>query len=603
MLMKKMRENTHIILWIVIFGFLATIVFSWGMDITGSSGFRKKGVVGSINGREIKFENFQNMIRNQYLMVKNQYGIDLDATQMRNLRENVWRQLVTGTLQDEQIKQKDILVSDQEIIMEIRNNPIPEIMNNPQFQTEGKFDFQKYNDALMNPGNDPWITQLEYMAKQNIPIRKLQRRIVSTVRVTEKEIMNRYINENITAKAEYIFIPVTKVKDEEIEVADAEIRNYFNEHTEDYKEPKKAKIRYVFFSTKPTKEDTTLIYDKFSEAKERIINGEVFDSVAVEYSADRIVDLGYFGKNEMVDEFEEAVFAGRKGQLIGPVKTGQGIHLVKILDLKYGKDKETGKSVVDSVNAKHILFKFEASENTIENANYDANNFAALAQDEGFLESAKADTLEVKETPLFSESSFIPGLGVAADVSYFALNYDIGSISNPMDITNGLVVVEVMDKVEERYKTLDEVSENIKNLLKERKKLERVKELAGIIHNEVQSGISFSEAAKKHELESKTTDEFKVGDYLPGVGSDIKFTAAVIYQEESQISKPVETTRGYFIIKTLDKTDFDIQIYNSKKEEIKKSLIQEKQNSILNEWINSLMDNSEIVDNRNEFYK
>ena len=603
MVMRKMRENTHIILWIVIFGFLATIVFSWGMDITGSRGLKQQGVVGSINGKEIKFENFQNMIRNQYLMVKNQYGVDLDASQMRNLRENIWQQLVTGTLQDEQIKEKNIIVSDQEIVMEIRNNPIPEIMNNPQFQTDGKFDFQKYNDALLNPGNDPWITQLEYMASQNIPIRKLQRRIVSTVRVTEKEIMNRYINENITAKAEYIFIPVTKIKDEEIQIMDSEVQNYFTEHKDDYKDPKKAKLRYVFFSTLPTKEDTLSVYDNFNEAKERIENGEVFDTVAVEYSADRIIDLGYFGRNEMVKEFEDAVFEGKKGELVGPVKTGQGIHLVKILDLKYGKDKETGKTAVDSVQAKHILFKFEASENTTENANYEANNFASIAQDEGFVETANADTLEIQETPLFSESSFIPGLGIAADVSYFALNFDIGSISNPLNITNGLVVAEITELVEERYKTVDEVSENIKNLLKESKKLERVKELAHVIHNEVQSGITFSEAAKKYELESKTTDEFKVGDYLPGVGSDIKFTAAAVYQEETQISKPIETTRGYFIIKTIDKTDFDIQIYNSKKDEIKKSLIQEKQNSILNEWINSLVNNSDIVDNRKDFYR
>ena len=172
-----------------------------------------------------------------------------------------------------------------------------------------------------------------------------------------------------------------------------------------------------------------------------------------------------------------------------------------------------------------------------------------------------------------------------------------------MNITNGLVVAEITELVEERYKTVDEVSENIKNLLKESKKLERVKELAHVIHNEVQSGITFSEAAKKYELESKTTNEFKVGDYLPGVGSDIKFTAAAVYQEETQISKPIETTRGYFIIKTIDKTDFDIQIYNSKKDEIKKSLIQEKQNSILNEWINSLVNNSDIVDNRKDFYR
>lgn len=77
---------------------------------------------------------------------------------------------------------------------------------------------------------------------------------------------------------------------------------------------------------------------KAKELLAEINAGKSFAELAKEYSEcpsrKRGGDLGYFGRGQMVREFEKAAFDGEKGSVVGPVKTQFGWHLIKILDKK-----------------------------------------------------------------------------------------------------------------------------------------------------------------------------------------------------------------------------------------------------------------------------
>lgn len=48
-------------------------------------------------------------------------------------------------------------------------------------------------------------------------------------------------------------------------------------------------------------------------------------------------DLGFFGRDRMVPEFTEAAFQGKEGEIVGPVKTSYGYHIIKVVKKKPGK--------------------------------------------------------------------------------------------------------------------------------------------------------------------------------------------------------------------------------------------------------------------------
>lgn len=88
-IMTKMRDNMPAILIGLVVMFLITIVFDWGMNYLGLTTGGQDPVIGIINGKEIKFSEFNKVVEQARENQKAQTGQDIEDDQLAAFRDQV----------------------------------------------------------------------------------------------------------------------------------------------------------------------------------------------------------------------------------------------------------------------------------------------------------------------------------------------------------------------------------------------------------------------------------------------------------------------------------------------------------------------------------
>ena len=84
-MMQTMRKNMKLVLWILVFAFIATIVFSWGMG-----GFKgrgpKQGIAAVINGKQITVDRLEQLFQQRLQYEQTRQETDLTEDQIKQMR-------------------------------------------------------------------------------------------------------------------------------------------------------------------------------------------------------------------------------------------------------------------------------------------------------------------------------------------------------------------------------------------------------------------------------------------------------------------------------------------------------------------------------------
>ena len=343
-MLSTFRKYTQVFIWVVIVAFVGTIIFAWGMDITRSKA--QKNIIGTIDGKDFDFVDYQPYIERLYEQEQTKSDRSLDNNVVRQIRRKAWDNLVADYLINQEIKRRNIMVSNEELVNFLRYQPPKDLQNHPAFQTDGKFDYQKYIGAMADP--DPQAVQfwaaVENAFRPELRTLKLQNEIVMMARVSEDEIQNYYLNQNERVSVDLINVFADQFINPGPEVSEDEIRAYFNAHQDNYQVGERTSLDCVIFSKDPTEKDWERVKTEIDLIKNQVDRGDDFSELAIAYSEDASAknggELGWFAKNQMVKEFEDAAFALKAGEFSDPVRTQFGWHLIAVDSTKGRGDEK-----------------------------------------------------------------------------------------------------------------------------------------------------------------------------------------------------------------------------------------------------------------------
>ena len=606
-LMTSMREKMHVVLWALLAMFILSMTIGGlvgganVLDILAGN-VDPRTTIAQINGEDISPDYFNQLVSQQLEQARSN-GQKLNDFQIRRARDTAWDNMLQDVLVSQEVKRLNISASDEEVMYHLENNPPPFLQQNPSFQTDGIFDWDKYRTALASPQGDEWLPIEAFMKNTYVPNFKLQKLLDESIIITERNIKNEFIKRNVNYTISGIHITSGKVPVEESEPSDSEIQDEYKKSKSDFKHDELRSVSYVSWIKEPAKNDSVSVQKLATAIYERTKEGEEFATLANEYSVDpgnqgtKGGDLGWFGKGQMVKEFEKAAFSAKKGEIIEPVKSNFGYHIIYVRDKKIEDGEE-------KVLASHILLKIEISSTTLSNLKRDATLFSYDAQDNGFSSAVSEHNLDIGNHKKMNEEGFsIKGLGGLRAGVRFAFNNKVGDVSDILENDQYFSVFTLDTIIAPGFKSYEEVQAQIKSTLKKTKVMaatldEANKLLLTISGKDIKLDDAIDEDS---ELDAIKNESKQLVQGFTSIGRSNYVTGALLAAKPGEILGPLETGRGHAIIELKEISVFDSTEYGVQKESLRKTIFNQKQNQFFQAWLDDLKEDAEIVDNR-KFY-
>lgn len=350
-IMNKLRDNTGVILWILVIAFGGLWVLQDAGTFDALQNINATNIA-TVNGEAITVEEYQRALDAQFNQYQQQNGDAPPPQVVDQIRDQVFNGLVEQKLQEQEMRRLGITVSDDEVYELFQGkNPHP-LMQQLFNDGKGGLDRTLLQNFVADPDSREQIIEIENYLRTVRQAEKLDKLIGATVRVSDQEVLNEYMYRNRKLDAQFVALRYATIPDDSVKarVTDKALRDHYTEHREDFKQKKSFTLSYVTLSKNPTQADTNAIRQDLEQLKSRFASATDDSTFLVQNGSETPYSDAFVGRGQLDATVGDAVFANlQPGTVVGPVFGGGQAHLVKILEVRPTSETAT--------RARHILFR------------------------------------------------------------------------------------------------------------------------------------------------------------------------------------------------------------------------------------------------------
>ena len=603
-MMRSMRASAKWIMGVVAFFFVGWMIYGYGMDIAGR-GATASNVLAKVNGRTIDGQTFYNAVRGEQERRRQQEApIPATLEEQQQLEDAVLEQLVQNILLEEEFRRRGIQVSDQEIIEAARTTPPPEVLELPQFQTEGQFDFQKYQRFIASSADPSFLMALEARYRDELPRIKLYEQLTAGVYVSDAELWRTYRDrgDSVTVTVVQV-LPETIAADSAVQVTDEELNAYYRGHQEEFERPAAAFMSFIAISRRPDAADSAGARARAEAVRQEILDGADFADVAARESADSGSraeggDLGESPRGRFVREFETAALALRPGEVSEPVETQFGWHVIRL------------EAKTDSMlHARHVLIPIEPIGDHLASIEAQADTLDFFAADQSdpaaFDRVAEQLGLPVAQAPPLLEGDRLQlGRYVVGDASIWAFGGAGAGEISPVIETSWAYYLFRLDSLEEAgVAPLDQVRAQVQASAAADKRRELVRQMAGPIADEIAAGATLETVAERHGLPLRPLGPFTRYTPPPAIQGAPAVAGVAFRLRVGETGGPIHSDFGSFFLRTDRKILADSGTFAASLEQLRNAAIQQARQERVQLVLASLREAATVEDRRKDLIR
>ncbi len=354
--LQKIRQRSLLLILVIGFCLLAFIIG----DIFNSGGFRSTSKdVGSIDGKDISFEDFRVKVSNV-----EKSGEGITSTEAAN---RVWDQEVSIALLSSEFDKLGLRVGEKHLLEVLKADP--NIGGNPLFMNSaGLFDVAKFKEYFKsNPEQAQFLKDREKDAELNAKYQMYNTMIKAAVYTTESEGKMKYQMEANKVNFAYVAGLYSTIKDSDVKVTDSEIVDYMKKNDKKFKADESREVEYVLIEDKASPADEaeikakvnalltgSVVYNQATGKNDTVAGFRTTKNVVdfVNSNSDVPYDSTYIAKKDLPAVDADKLFNLASGAVYGPYMFGKYYCISRSLGMKTG------------VNAKasHILISYEGTQ-------------------------------------------------------------------------------------------------------------------------------------------------------------------------------------------------------------------------------------------------
>jgi peptidyl-prolyl cis-trans isomerase D len=630
--MIRTLQNAGPTLKFVLYGLL--LIICGGMVITLIPGFGSSlgigappaGVLATIGDQTVTVPEVE---REAKAMIRQQFpkGGPQASMLLPYFASQAAEQLINEKALVAEAHRMGLRVNDDELRDELQHGQL-----GATFFPDGKFIGQEAYENLLQQ-HDLTVPQFESEEKGFILVRKLRALVSSSAFVGDADVRDEFVSRNTKVKFEYAVITQADIlkglhpTDEELKayydrnkatynnsipekrqikyvvvdssktaaattVTDQDLQSYYDQHRDEYRVPEQVKVSHILIKTPlaapGAKEDEKAVADARAKAEDvlkQVKAGGDFAKLAEKYSDDPGSaksggELGWIGRGRTVPEFEKAAFSLGKGQTSDLIKSSYGFHIIRVED----KQEAHLKSLTEVKNEIEEKVKQQKTAQATEST---ANALLSQARTNGLDKAAAAKGQTAVTTDYFTKTDNLPGLGASPQFMDAVFNEADKAPPDVVQVPQGYVVFQLLGIKPPATPTFEEIRSKVENQFKNERASFLLQQKTQELSDRAKAGHDLKKAAKDLGATVKTSDLVAPDGQVPDVGS-MSNASAIFALKPGDISGPITAGGNGVVARLLDKQAPTDQDFAAKRDEIRQSLLQAKQNDLFGLFVTNL---------------